>query len=139
MQSILDLPKDINLPQAINLPKAINLPQEIISKILLYYWSYGTPSANIMRSENKCKGNSLWFTNVDYIYNHRIYLLQKSIGCSFDAICDLRLAIVDHNLLNGITNDILRSLQQNVINNIHSRTKSKLLQLLEEEEKNLIY
>jgi len=126
MQSILDLP-------------FLNLPQEIISKILLFYWSYGTPSAIIMRSENKCKGNSLWFANVDYIYNHRIYLLQNSIGCSFDAICDLRLAIIDHNLLNGITNDILRSLQKNVINNIHTLTKNTLLQLLEEEEKNLIY
>lgn len=140
MQSILDL---LFLPQDINLLKDLNLPQDIKSKILLYYWSYGTPSANIIRLKIKDtiinQKTSLWFEKVDYIYNHRIYLLQKSTRCSFNIICDLRLAIIDYNILNGITNDILKAMQKNVINNQYTLTKNTLLQLLEEEEDMLIY
>lgn len=120
------------------------LPQVIKSKILLYYWSYGTPSAIVMYQEikefkTKCKDNSLWFAKVDYIYNHRIYLLQKSTRCPFKVLCDLRLAIIDNNLLNGITNDILKAMQKNVVNNQYILTTNTLLQLLEEEEEILIY
>jgi hypothetical protein len=128
MQIILDLPFS-------------NLPHAIISKILLYYWSYGSPTAKIIQSEiiNQNKGNSLWFANVDYIHNHRIYMLQKSIGCSFDAICDLRLAIIEHNIENGRTTDILMSMQKNVIKNLYVIKKNALLHLLKKEAENLIY
>ena len=120
----------------INLPKAFNLPKDIKSKILLYYLSYGTPSANAMHPEinNKCKGNSLWFAKVDYIYNHRIYFLQNSTSCPFAVLCDLRLAIIDNNLLNGKTNDILKAMGKNVVNNQYILTKNTLLELLEEEK-----
>lgn len=120
-----------------------SLPQDIKSKILLYYLSYGSPSAQIIRPEiiKKCRNNSvtIWFANVDYTHNHRLYMLQKSIGCSFDIICDLRLAIIETNIENGRTTDILKSMRKNVINNIHTLTKNTLLQILEKEEENLIY
>jgi hypothetical protein len=119
------------------------LPQDIKSKILSYYLSYGSPTAKIIQPEiiNKCKNNSatIWFANVDYIHNHRTYMLQKSIGCSFDVICDLRLAIIKHNIENGIITDILISMQKNVIKNLYVLTKHMLLHLLEEEAENLIY
>lgn len=121
----------------------IKLPQDIKSKILIYYWSFGSSTAKIIQPEikDKCQNasSSLWFANVDYIYNHRIYMLQKSIGCSFDVICDLRLAIIEHNIENDRTTDILQSMQKNVINNICIRKKYNLLQILDEEAENLIY
>jgi hypothetical protein len=119
------------------------LPQDIKSKILTYYLSYGSPTAKIIQSEiiKKCKNNSvtIWFANVDHIYNHRIYMLQKSIGCSFDVICDLRLAIIENNIENANTTDILKQIQKNVINNINTLTKYALERVLEEEEQLLIY
>jgi hypothetical protein len=119
------------------------LPQDIKSKILSYYLSYGSPTAKIIQPEiiNKCKNNSatIWFANVDYIHNHRTYMLQKSIGCSFDVICDLRLAIIENNIENANTTDILKQIQKNVINNINTLTKYALERVLEEEEQLLIY
>jgi hypothetical protein len=119
------------------------LPEDIKSKILIYYLSYGTPTSIIMRSEiiKKCKNNTatIWFANVDYTHNHRLYLLQKSIGCSFDTICDLRLAIVETNIKNGRTNDLLKKIQNNVINNLYIIKKNDLLRVLEEEEEDLFY
>jgi hypothetical protein len=120
-----------------------SLPEDIKSKILMYYLSYGSPSVVIIRPEiiKKCLNNSvtIWFANVDYTYNHRIYMLQKSIGCSFDAICDLRLAIIETNIEKGRTNDILNAMRKNIINNINTLKKNILLQVLEEEENNLFY
>ena len=66
-------------------------------------------------------------------------MLQKSISCPFKVLCDLRLAIIDNNLLNGITNDILKAMEKNVVNNQYILTTNILLQLLEEEEEILIY
>lgn len=115
----------------------LNFPQDIKSKILLYYLSYGSPSATIMHPEinNKCKNttNSLWFANVDYTYHNKKYMLHKSIGCPFEVLCDLRLAIIDYNILNATINDTLKESQQNIIRNKYTLTKNILLQLLEEE------
>ena len=124
-----------------NLPQVFNLPKDIKSKILLYYFSYGSPSANAIHSEinNKCKdtiinqANSLWFANVDYTYHNKKYMLHKSIGCPFEVLCDLRLAIIDYNILNGTINDTLKASRINIIRNKYTLTKNILLQLLEEE------
>jgi hypothetical protein len=120
-----------------NLPQAFNLPQDIKSKILLYYLSYGSPSANIMREKIKDttinQTNSLWFANVDYTYNNKKYMLHKSIGCPFEVLCDLRLAIIDNNILNGPINVTLKGSQKNIIKNKYTLTKNILLQLLEED------
>lgn len=122
------------------------LPQDIKSKILSYYLSYGSPTAKIIQPEiiNKCKNNSatIWFANVDYIHNHRTYMLQKSIGCSFEAICDLRLAIIETNLHrdnseNDSTSDILKAMRKNVNNTIKTITQNYLSRTLEE-EKNIL-
>ena len=126
MQIILDLPFS-------------NLPQAIISKILLYYFSYGTPSAVLMRSEiiNKCRNNSvtIWFANVDY-YTHanKKYMLSKSIVCPFEVLCELRIALIDNNIENGTADNILKLRKINLIDNIKTLTKNTLLQILNEEK-----
>ena len=121
----------------LNLPKAFNLPHDIKSKILLYYLSFGSPSANIIRVKIKDtiinQTTSLWFANVDYTYNNKKYMLHKSIGCPFEVLCDLRLAIIDNNILNGTINATLKESQKNIIRNNYTLTKNILLQLSEEE------
>jgi hypothetical protein len=129
------------------LESIILLPDAIKSKILTYYLSYGSPTAQIIQLEikDKCQNisSSLWFVKVDYVYNHRTYMLQKSIGCSFEAICDLRLAIIENNLHrnnseNDSTSDILKSMRKNVNNTIKTITQNYLLRTLEEEKKILL-
>ena len=116
-----------------------SLPQDIKSKILLYYFSYGTPSAVLMRSEiiNKCRNNSvtIWFANVDY-YTHanKKYMLNKSIGCSFEVLCELRIALIDNNIENKTADAFLKSRKINLIDNIKTLTKNTLLQILNEEK-----
>ena len=123
------------------------LPDAIKSKILTYYLSYGSPTAKIIQPEikDKCQNisSSLWFIKVDYIHNHRTYMLQKSIGCSFEAICDLRLAIIETNLHrdnseNDSTSDILKAMRKNVNNTIKTITQNYLSRTLEEEKKILL-
>lgn len=118
------------------------LPDAIKSKILTYYLSYGSPIAKIIQSEikDKCQNisSSLWFIKVDYIHNHRTYMLQKSIGCSFEAICDLRLAIIEHNSENDSIIDILKAMRKNVNNTIKTITQNYLSRTLEEEKKILL-
>jgi hypothetical protein len=118
-----------------------SLPQVIKSKILIYYLSFGTISANAIRKEinDKCRNNtiSLWFANVDYIINYNAkYMLQKliRIGCEFQVICDLRLAIIDNNILNGTLDNVLRARQIDIIKMKRTITKHDLLRLLREEE-----
>jgi hypothetical protein len=121
-----------------------SLPQVIKSKILIYYLSFGTISAYAIRKEinYKCRNNtiSLWFANVDYIINYnnnnKKYMLQKliGIGCDFQVICDLRLAIIDNNILNGTLDNVLKARQIDIIKMKRTITKHDLLRLLREEE-----
>jgi len=110
------------------------LPEEIQSKILIYYLSYGAPCAKIMRREiiNKCRNNSitLWFANVDYISCNKKYMLHNSIGCEYEVLCDLRLAIIGNNELN----DFLSRKQVSIMSFLKRIKNLQLLQLLEEEE-----
>jgi hypothetical protein len=122
------------------------LPQDIKSKILTYYLSFGSPCAVILRPEiiNKCRNNSvtIWFANVDYcIHANKKYMLSKSIGCPFEVLCELRLALLDNHIENGNGNEInfFKSRKINLINNINTLTKNNLLQILEEEAEILIY
>ena len=116
------------------------LPDDIKSKILIQYLSYGTPSAKIIRSEikSKCRNNtiSLWFANVDYYtLSNKKYLLNKCIGYSpFKVICELRLAIIDNNILNDTVDNNLRTSYINIVNNINTITKNDLLRIIDEEK-----
>ena len=102
-----------------------SFPDDIKSKTLLYYLSYGTPSAIAMRPEikNKCRNNTItsWFANVDYYtFSNKKYLLNKCIGYSpFKVISELRLAIIDNNILNGTLDNNLKTIYINVVNNIY--------------------
>ncbi len=124
--------------------QVINLPQDIKSKILYYYLSYGSPSAVSLRPEiiKKCRNNSvtIWFANVDYfIHTNKKYMLNKSIGCPFDVLCELRIALLDNHIENGNEINFLKSRKINLINNINTLTKNNLLRILEEEAENLLY
>jgi hypothetical protein len=121
-----------------------NLPQDIKSKILIYYLSFGSPTAAALRPEiiNKCRNNSvtIWFANVDYfVLTNKKYMLNKSIGCNFEVLCELRIALIDNHIENGNTDNNLKSRRVNLINNIKTLTKNTLLQLIDEEAENLIY
>ena len=130
-----------------NLPQVFNLPKDIKSKILLYYFSYGSPSANAIHSEinNKCKdtiinqANSLWFANVDYTYHNKKYMLHKSIGCPFEVLCELRLALISSNILNGTADKHLKSRRIILTDNINLIKKNTLLKLIDEEAEILLY
>jgi len=115
------------------------LPDDIKSKILIYYWSFGSPTAAAMRPEiiNKCRNNSItiWFANIDYNISHtRKYMLNKSIGCPFEVLCELRIALIDHHIENDTADAFLKSRKINLINNITTLTKNTLLRALEEEK-----
>ena len=119
------------------------LPEDIKSKILSYYLSFGSPSAKIIRQEiiNKCRNNSvtIWFANIDYnIQHNRKYMLNKSIGCPFQVLCELRIAAIEHHIENGTADAFLKSRKKNVTNNIKTLTKNDLLRVLEEEEQILL-
>jgi len=121
-----------------------SLPQDVKFKILLYYFSYGTPSAQIMRSEiiKKCKNNSvtIWFANVDYIiHTNKKYMLNKSIGCPFEVLCELRIALIDNNIENGTADDFLKSRKMPITNNLYTLTKNTLLQVLNDEKEKEIF
>ena len=122
----------------------VSLPQDIKSKILTYYLSFGSPSAIALRPEiiNKCRNNSvtIWFANIDFlVYANKKYMLNKSIGCPFEVLCELRLALIDNNILNGTADIFLKSRKISLIDNIKTITKNNLLRVLEEEAEILIY
>jgi hypothetical protein len=115
------------------------LPDDIKSKILTYYWSFGSPIAKIIHPEiiNKCRNNSItiWFANIDYNISHnRKYILSKSIGCPFEVLCELRIALIEHHIENGTADAFLKSRKINLTNNITTLTKNTLLRALEEEK-----
>ena len=121
-----------------------SLPQDIKSKILTYYLSFGTPSAVALRPEiiNKCRNNSItiWFANVDYVtHTNKKYMLNKSIGCPFEVLCELRLALIASNILNGTADKHLKSRRIILTDHINLIKKNTLLQLIDEEAENLIY
>ena len=109
------------------------LPQEIKSKIIVYYFSYGTPCSKIMRPEiiNKCRNNSvsLWFAKVDYISCNKKYMLHNSIGCDYETLCDLRLAIIGNNEIN----ELFKIKQVSIMSFLNRLKKIQLLKLLNEE------
>jgi hypothetical protein len=78
------------------------LPFEIQTKILLYYFSYGTLCSKLIKQEinDKCKNNtvSLWKAKIDYeIRPGKKYMLQKyALIGSWDVLWDLRLAILEY-------------------------------------------
>jgi len=130
-------------PIFFNLP-FFNLPQDIKSKILTYYLSFGSPSAAALRPEiiKKCRNNSvtIWFANVDYCtFTNKKYMLNKSIGCPFEVLCELRLALIASNILNGTADNHLKSRRIILTDHINLIKKNTLLQLIDEEAENLIY
>jgi hypothetical protein len=133
-----------SLSQIINLPQVINLPQDIKSKILTYYLSYGSPSAIAIRPEiiNKCRNNSvsIWFANIDYCtFTNKKYMLNKSIGCPFEVLCELRLALIANNILNGTADKHLKSRRIILTDHINLIKKNTLLKLIDEEAEILLY
>jgi hypothetical protein len=117
-----------------------SLPQDIKSKILTYYLSFGSPTAAALRPEiiNKCRNNSvtIWCANVDYYtFTNKKYMLNKSIGCTFEVLCELRIALIDNHIENRTTdnNNFFKSRRVNLLNNIKTLTKNTLLQLIDEE------
>jgi len=115
-----------------------SLPQDIKSKILTYYLSYGSPTTKIIRPEiiKKCRNNSItiWFANVDYLTNtNKKYMLNKSIGCPFEVLCELRLALIASNILNGTADNHLKSRRIILTDHINLIKKNTLLQLIDEE------
>ena len=120
------------------------LPQDIKSKILTYYLSFGSPSAVALRPEiiNKCRNNSvtIWFANVDYCtYTNKKYMLNKSIGCPFEVLCELRLALISSNILNGTADKHLKSRRIILTDHINLIKKNTLLKLIDEEAEILLY
>ena len=120
------------------------LPQDIKSKILTYYLSFGSPSAVALRPEiiNKCRNNSvtIWFANVDYCtYTNKKYMLNKSIGCPFEVLCELRLALISSNILNGTADKHLKSRRIILTDHINLIKKNTLLKLIYEEAEILLY
>ena len=112
------------------------LPQELVSKIKTIYFSFGTSCANIMRKEinDKCRNNTitLWKAKVDYeIRPRQKYMLEKClIVCSWDALWDLRLAILEDE---PQTNNNINN-KNYFIRIMKKRTKNTLKQLLREED-----
>jgi len=112
------------------------LPQELVSKIQTIYFAFGTFCANIIRKEiiDKCRDNTitLWKAKVDYeIRPGKKYMLEKcAIVCSWDALWDLRLAILEDE---PQTNKNINH-KNFCIRVVKERTKNTLKQLLTEED-----
>jgi hypothetical protein len=112
------------------------LPPDIQTKILTYYFSYGTPCSKLISQEinDKCKNNTvtLWKAKIDYeIRPGKKYMLQKyALIGSWDVLWDLRLAILEYDSIS--------------VKNINHKKfcmdgakvlkKNTILKLLEEEE-----
>jgi hypothetical protein len=112
------------------------LPQELLLKIQTFYFAFGTLCANIIRKEinDKCRNNTitLWKANVDYeIRSGKKYMLEKCvITCSWDALWDLRLAILeDEPQTNNNVN-----YKNFCIRVVKERTKNTLKQLLRDDD-----
>jgi hypothetical protein len=114
------------------------LPQAIQSKILSYYFSYGTPCCKLIKQEinDKCKNNttSLWRAKIDYeIRPGKKYMLQKyAMVGSWDVLWDLRLAMLEYDPTNN------PSIKHFCIDGAKALKKNTIIQLLEEEAEILL-
>jgi len=112
------------------------LPKDIITKILTYYLSYGTPLANILRPVIIKRGNnninSLWFSpKLTYIYNY-IHTWFNCASCiPFSVLCDLRLATIEYI---DKPSAYIQNRKNIIIGHLNTLTKNTLLQLLDEEK-----
>ena len=109
------------------------LPQDIQSKILTYYFSYGTPCSKLIKQEinDKCKNNTvtLWKAKIDYeIRPGKKYMLQKyAMVGRWDVLWDLRLAILEYDPKNNA------SIKHFCIDGAKVLKKNTIMKLLEEE------
>ena len=111
------------------------LPRDIQSKILIYYFSYGTPCSKLISQEinDKCKDNTvtLWRAKLDYeIRPGKKYMLQKYAieGGKWDVLWDLRLAMLEYDPKNN------PSIKHFCIDGAKTLKKNTIMKLLEEEE-----
>ena len=109
------------------------LPLDIQSKILTYYFSYGTPCSKLIKQEinDKCKNNTvtLWKAKIDYeIRPGKKYMLQKyAMVGTWDVLWDLRLAILEYDPKNSA------SIKHFCIDGAKVLKKNTIMKLLEEE------
>jgi hypothetical protein len=110
------------------------LPLDIQSKILIYYFSYGTSCSKLISQEikNKCKNNtiSLWRAKIDYeIRPGKKYMLQKyAMVGNWDVLWDLRLAMLEYDPKNN------PSIKHFCIDGAKVLKKNTIMKLLNEEE-----
>jgi hypothetical protein len=110
------------------------LPLDIQSKILTYYFSYGTPCSKIIKQEinDKCKNNTvtLWRAKIDYeIRPGKKYMLQKyAMVGNWDVLWDLRLAMLEYHPKNQNSN-----IKHFCIDGAKVLKKNTIMKLLEEE------
>jgi hypothetical protein len=112
------------------------LPRDIQSKILIYYFSYGTPCSKLISQEinDKCKDNTvtLWRAKLDYeIRPGKKYMLQKYAieGGNWDVLWDLRLAMLEYDPKNQNS-----TIKHFCIDGAKTLKKNTIMKLLEEEE-----
>ena len=111
------------------------LPQVIQSKILTYYFSYGTPCSKLIKKEikNKCKNNTvtLWRAKIDYeIRPGKKYMLQKyAMVGNWDVLWDLRLAMLEYYPKNQNSN-----IKHFCIDGAKVLKKNTIMKLINEEE-----
>ena len=109
------------------------LPLDIQSKILIYYFSYGTPCSKLIKQEinDKCKNNTvtLWRAKIDYeMRPGKKYMLQKyAMVGTWNVLWDLRLAILEYDPKNN------PSIKHFCIDGAKLLKKNTLMKLLEEE------
>ncbi len=112
------------------------LPQAIQSKILSYYFSYGTPCCKLIKQEiiDKYKNNptSLWKAKIDYeIRPGKKYMLQKyAMVGTWDVLWDLRLAMLEYESI-SVSNI---NKKRFCIDGANTLKKNTIIQLLEEEQ-----
>ena len=73
------------------------MPDSLQSKIMTYFFSYGTAIANVVKqiakdSINECI-TTLWFAK---IHAGDARIMSHYTDCPFDIMCDLRLAVIEH-------------------------------------------
>ena len=111
------------------------LPLYIQSKILIYYFSYGTLCSKLIKQEinNKCKNNtvSLWRAKIDYeIRPGKKYMLQKyALVGNWDVLWDLRLAMIEYEPKNQNSN-----IKYFCIDGAKILKKNTIIELLKEDE-----
>jgi hypothetical protein len=115
------------------------LSLDIQSKILTYYFSYGTDCCKLIKQEinDKCKDNTvtLWRAKIDYeIRPGKKYMLQKyaMVGGNWHVLWDLRLAMLEYEPKNN------PSIKHFCIDGAKILKKNTIIELLKEEEEILL-